>query len=159
MPYFIAVWHHRHRLVWRVRHEWIFRLRFVQDPVAQRDFVPTLAGFASIFVISRPPRFGRDYSADARLVIFAETHGLRASDGERDHGVFQKSSVHTIRESRIATSPGSPPKVFDRPALAARAASIDFGRGRQPPVRCGRRRSRQHFCSGKLIKGDGITPS
>jgi hypothetical protein len=93
----------------RAKHEWLFRLRFGQGRVAQLDLVPTLAEFASRSVISMPPRFARDYSAHARLVIFVETHRLRNSDAERDQGVSRKPSLHAIRESRIASSP--------RPAL------------------------------------------
>jgi hypothetical protein len=66
------------------RHEWLFRLRFGQSRVAQLDLAPTLAVFASRSVTSTPPRFARDYSARARLVIFVETHRLRTSDAERD---------------------------------------------------------------------------
>ena len=89
----------------RATHEWLFRLRFAQGRVAQLDLAPTLAGFASRSVISRPPRFGRDYCAHARLAIFVGTLRVRTSDAEHDHGVFRKPSLHAIRESRIASSP------------------------------------------------------
>ena len=88
--------------------------------MAQLDLVPTLAGFASRSVISRPPRFGRDYCAHARLAIFVGTHRLRTSDAEHDHGVSRKPSLHAIRESRIASSPRD--KMIDSilPALGLR---------------------------------------
>src|SRR5207247_5068802 len=81
------------------------------------------AEFASRSVISTPPRSVRDYSAHARLVIFVETHRLRTADAERDQGVCRKASLHTIRESRIASSPQD--KMIDSTAsrsLALRAA-------------------------------------
>ena len=104
----------------RARHERLFRLRFAQGRVAQRDLAPTLAGFASRSVISRPPRFARDYCAHARLAIFVGTHRLRTSDAEHDHGVSRKPSLHAIRESRIASSPRD--KMIDSilPALGLR---------------------------------------
>jgi hypothetical protein len=68
----------------RARHEWLFRLRFAQGHVAQLDLAPTLAAFASRSVISMPPRFARDYSACATLVISVGTHRVRTSDAERD---------------------------------------------------------------------------
>jgi hypothetical protein len=89
----------------RARHEWLFRLRFAQSRAAQLDLAPTLAAFASRFVISTPPRFARDYSARATLAVFLGTHRLRISDAERDQGVSRKPSLHAIRESRIASSP------------------------------------------------------
>ena len=89
----------------RARHEWPFRLRFARNPLAQLDLAPTLEAFASRSAISTPPRFARDYSARATLVIFVETHRLRTSDAERDQGVSRKPSLHAIRESRIASSP------------------------------------------------------
>ena len=73
--------------------------------MAQLDLVPTLAAFASRSVVSTPPRFARDYSAYARLVISVETPRLRTSDAEHDQGVSRKPSLHAIRESRIASSP------------------------------------------------------
>ena len=79
-------------------------MQFAQGRVAQLDLAPTLAAFASRFVISTPPRFARDYSAHARLVISVETPRLRTSDAEHDQGVSRKPSLHAIRESRIASS-------------------------------------------------------
>jgi hypothetical protein len=76
-----------------------------QGRVAQLDLAPTLAGFASRSVISRPPRFVRDHSARATLAAFVETHRLRTSDAERAQGVSRKPSCNAIRESRIASSP------------------------------------------------------
>ena len=87
------------------RRELLFRLQFVQSREAQLDLVPTLAASASRSVISTLPRFARDYSARAKLVIFVETHRLRISDAERVQGVSRKPSLHAIRESRIASSP------------------------------------------------------
>ena len=104
----------------RARHEWLFRLRFAQGRVVQLDLAPTLAAFASRSVISTPPRFARDYSAHARLVIFVETHRLRTADAERDQGASRRPSSHAIRESRIASSPQG--KMIDSilPALGLR---------------------------------------
>ena len=97
-----------------------FRLLFAQGRVAQLDLAPTPAAFASRSVTSTPPRFARDHSASARLVIFVETHRLRTSDAEHDHGVSRKPSLHAIRESRIASSPRD--KMIDSilPALGLR---------------------------------------
>jgi hypothetical protein len=53
-----------------------------KDRVAQLDLSPILTAFASRSVISLPPRFAKDYSAHATLVIFAETHPLETY--ERD---------------------------------------------------------------------------
>src|SRR6266576_4202146 len=80
-----------------------FRLQFAQSRVAQLDLAPTLAVFASRFVISTPPRFARDYSARARLAVFVETHRVRTSDAARDRGVSRKPSRDAIRDSRIAS--------------------------------------------------------
>ena len=105
MLYVIHVYQHSPtNLCRRARHEWLFRLRFAQGRMAQLDLAPTLAVFASRSVISTPPRFARDYSARARLVIFVETPRLRTSDAEHDQGVSRKPSLHPIRESRIASS-------------------------------------------------------
>src|SRR5206468_10575933 len=85
--------------------EGFFRLQFAQGRVAQLDLAPSLAAFASRSAISTPPRFARDYSAHATLVISVETPRLRTSDAEHDEGVSRKPSLHAIRESRIASSP------------------------------------------------------
>ncbi len=84
--------------------EGLFRLQFAQGRVAQLDLAPILAGFVSRSVISTPPRFARDYSAHAKLVISVETPRLRTSDAEHDEEVSGKPSGHAIRESRIASS-------------------------------------------------------
>jgi len=105
--------------------EGLFRLQFAQGRVAQLDLAPILAAFASRSVISTPPRFARDCSAHARLVISAETLRLRTSDAEHDEGASRKPSLHAIRESRIASSPLD--KMIDSTAsriLALRAARL-----------------------------------
>ena len=105
-------------------------MQFAQGHGAQLDLAPTLAVFASRFVISTPPRFARDYFADARFVISVETHRLRTSDAEHDEGASRKPSLHAIRESRIASSP------LDTPAGAGRDVrapqnSVETRRGEQ----------------------------
>ena len=92
-----------------------------QGRVAQLDLAPNLAAFASRSVISTPPRFARDYSADARIAVFVETHRLRTFDAEHDQGVSRKPSLHAIRESRIASSPRE--KIIDSTASRILAPS------------------------------------
>jgi hypothetical protein len=77
---------------WCARHEGLFQLQFAQTRVAQHDLAPILAAFASKSVILTPPRFGKDYSAHARLVISVETPRVRTSDAEHDQGVSRKPS-------------------------------------------------------------------
>jgi hypothetical protein len=89
--------------------EGCFRLQFAQCRVALLDFAPILVAFASRFVISTPPRFARDYSAHARLVISVETPGVRAADAEHDEGACRKPFLHVIRDSRIATVANNSP--------------------------------------------------
>ncbi len=57
---------------------------------AKLDLAPTLAVFASRFVISTPPRFAKDYSAPATLAVFVETLRLRISYAARGQGVSRK---------------------------------------------------------------------
>ena len=105
-------------------------------PRAQLDPAPTLAVFASRSVISTPPRFARDYSAHATLVISVKTHRLRTSDAERDQGVSRKPSLYAIRESRIASSQRD--KMIDSTASRILALSglpicaLNFHSHRQP---------------------------
>lgn len=124
MLYVIHVWHHSPTNSYGCASaEGLFRLQFAQGRVAQLDLAPTLAAFASRSVISTPPRFARDYSTHARLVISVETPRLRTSDAEHDQGVSRKPSLHAIRESRIASSARD--KMVDSTAsctLALRAA-------------------------------------
>ena len=80
-------------------------MQFAQGRVAQLDLAPILAAFASRSVISTPPRFARNCSAHARLVIAVETLRLRTSDAEHDEAVCRKPSLYAIRESRIASRP------------------------------------------------------
>jgi hypothetical protein len=63
--------------------------------------------FASRSVISRPPRFARDYSARATLVIFVETHWLRTSDAERDQGFPFRIM---LLWKNVSSPPRSPPR-------------------------------------------------
>ena len=106
MVYVIHVYHHSPtNSCGCASPEGLFRLQFAQGRVAQLDLAPILAAFASRSVISTPPRFARDYSAHARLVISVEAPRVRTSDAEHDEGVSRKPSLHAIRESRMASSP------------------------------------------------------
>jgi hypothetical protein len=85
--------------------KWLFRLWFAQSRVTQLDLAPTLAAFVSRSVISKPPRFARDYSARVTLAVFVEAHLLPISDAECDPEASRKPSSGAIRESRIASNP------------------------------------------------------